>query len=540
MKTIAKIDISSKTVHYYLIASIALLFLSIHFSSTFLSLYGMDDVNYSRFAAAVVHGNHPGWNNPDHFAHRWIPIYFCAASYAIFGITIFSTSLFGLATTYLSCILLLQITKRSPAYVQYITVALYLLSYSTLFAAHRLWPDSGITFFLLATLYCYQQFQQNEKLHWGILFSVSIIALLVTNEMLIILAPALIYLFLTNSSKPATRKFQIISLLSLTTFLSIYLLLYYINTGNAFFRFQTLLANSYFNGCSFDQLPFTYTLKRVTYQLWQAFLLNGDAIALTLGLLGCYYRKKLPESKHASYLQPIFGILLLSSNFMSISFTNYVPLCQDARHFLFLLPLAAVCGAPLLSAYFNRPDEFRLVPIAFTILTIILFTIDSGEIKFIYLCVGVLLLLVFFLYRYRSFINFWKPFAIYAFFIVLLIRPCYDFMHPTYPKFHEQQLIINDLLQDESLKSAIVYANDPFTTEISEFLTQFDTSKIVARNLPILSMDTKPVFVLLDSSDGDSQFTGTTTISTTSHFRLLRVVSNDDFNKAYFNKLIRK
>jgi hypothetical protein len=456
-----------------------LLFLLIHHWLANLGFYGMDDINYARYAAALTHGNFIWFNSSDHFSHRWIPIIITGFFYWALGINDFTSALFGILSTMGTCWAILQLSKKSGRIIQTLSVVLFLLTYSALFASHRLWPDSGIAFFFLTALNSYLNFTTAHYRKHAICFTLCLFAILLSKETIILLIPLLVFIFLKDAVTGRHKNWWKTSILTGSILAFIYFVSYWYFTGDGLFRYHILLNNNYENSCSFNLLPFIYTLKRIGYELWLSFLKNGDALVFIPAICALFYGKKTSGDLNSTGLIPYFLILLLSSNFMSISYSSYIPLCQDPRHFMFLIPLSAIIAAHFLTRYFESPAEFNLLPLFYLTAFIVLFLINAGEIKFIYLLVFLFLLLNRFIQK-TSFPIKNIGFSLVLFSGIFLLRPLFDFIKPTYPQFEEHKKLAH-YIQSQVISGkgkVLVYTNDSFTTEMNEYFMKFENKSV--------------------------------------------------------------
>jgi hypothetical protein len=318
---------------------------------------------------------------------------------------------------------------------------------------------------------------------------------ILTKETIIIALPLFLIFFLKDIFKRQNLQFwKIVILLSLI-FSMAYLLYFKITTGEFFYRYSVLLKKSYFNECSFDKLPFIYTLRRIGYELWKAMLLNGDFLVLLPGIISVIYIKKIKRESIKRMDIFSFLILLVCSNFMSISVSSYVPLCHSPRHFLFLFPFAAITGGPMLYAYFKQPAKFILLPLAFAIVTVVIFVLNGGTTKYLYLLLTLLLVSC---YLFSVFKNKIFPFAAVILFTGLLfMNYVIDFIKPLYPYYWDEKEVIEKQFSGKNM-SATVFS-DGLSGELSEFFLKFKTG-----NLKFLSIDSArtvnngPLYFLLN------------------------------------------
>ncbi|WP_290792606.1 ArnT family glycosyltransferase [Flavihumibacter sp. UBA7668] len=456
-----------------------LFFLLLHHWLANLGFYGMDDINYARYAATLTQGDFNWFTSSDHFAHRWLPIIITGFFYWLFGINDFTSALFGILSTLGTCWAILQLSRKSGRTIQTFSAVLFLLTYSALFASHRLWPDSGIAFFFLTALNSYLNFSAENYRKHAIWFTICLFAIFLSKETIILFIPLLVFIFLKDTINGQHKKWWKTSIITGSILALIYFGSYWYFAGNGLFRYQVLLNNNYENSCTFNLLPFIYTLKRIGYELWLSFLKNSDALVLIPAICALLYRKKINSNLNPPGISLYFLILLLSSNFMSLSYSSYIPLCQDPRHFMFLIPLSAIISSNFLIRYFESPAEFNLLPLFYLIAFLTLYLINAGEIKFIYLLIFLFLLLNRFVQK-TTFPIKNVGISLILFSGIFLIRPLFDFIKPTYPQFEEHKKLAN-YIQNEAISkkdTVMVYTNDSFTTEMNEYFLKFENKAV--------------------------------------------------------------
>jgi hypothetical protein len=142
-------------------------------------------------------------------------------------------------------------------------------------------------------------------------------------------------------------------------------------TGSPWQRFDAIENNSYLNTCSYDQMPLSATLDRLSIEffrlIWNELLIIFLVIALIPRILFLVGSQELP--KEQSFYSNTIIILFLSMNFMTISLNSYNPTCLDIRHFLFVVPIMSVCSGHLLFFYIDEKSKvIKLSLILFSLL----------------------------------------------------------------------------------------------------------------------------------------------------------------------------
>ena len=146
-------------------------------------------------------------------------------------------------------------------------------------------------------------------------------------------------------------KFWIWTLSFSIVLLVIYFLVLHFVFGSAMIRFRALMSNAYINMCSYDSQTAAILFRRIGYEFLNMLTGQGMMAAVIFALAGIF-RTKIRNiisfhDKDSFFLLSTL-LLLLSSNFMTVSFTSYNPLCIDPRHYLFLIPAASLAAATVI------------------------------------------------------------------------------------------------------------------------------------------------------------------------------------------------
>lgn len=332
----------------YLLLFVA--FLLLYYFAAFDGYYGYDDITYARYAAQVAKGTFA--SNADHFSFRWGIIYPTGWLYKCFGIGDISTCLSTLLYTLLTLTGIYCATKRMGLWAATAAMALFSLDYYTLYFSHKLFADVAVTTFgFLALLFtALARYPNNTALKnvcWGVAMAVCLWGGFVSKETIYFLVPFLAYVFGVDIWQKQHRIFwsaAVVSGLLLAGAYATYMQLFF---GDIAYRFKAIEASSGSVGsCSYHLLPIEHLIHRLTIGLMQLWIGTGMVIALLFAPLSVdnNWRKTYQLKSPETYYQMAFGVLFLSFYYLSISFKHYIPMCLDGRHYLMLIPFAAVAS----------------------------------------------------------------------------------------------------------------------------------------------------------------------------------------------------
>jgi hypothetical protein len=450
----------------------------IHISFVFLGFYGSDDINYARYAAGIANNGISFEPATYHFQLRWTPVYSTAFFYKIFGINAFSSTLFS-ATAFALCgyIIYKTLLHDKPA-VLLLALTLFLFNYSVLFYMHRIMPDPAVCLSVLWMYHCYRAYflQSKKAFFYGACFALALLLAVISKESIVIALPLFLVLFVKDMLQRQRLHFWKYAGALSIVFIFLYLLYFKTATGDFFFRYHLLQEKAYQNICSFQDLPFKNTLERIGYKLWQAMFLNGDVLTLLPALAAVVYKNKVLPAAGERLDAFSFVFLLLLANFMSISFSHYVPLCQDPRHFMFVLPFAAILGGPMLYAYFKEPLKYIGLPLLYAAATIIMFLISAGANKYFLLLFTLLLGVHYFIFLYSRQRMVYES-AICLFVLLSAANYMKDFVRPQYPFYADHRKIIKKYFADNKT-AATVFSADDLSAELSEYFMGFETGRV--------------------------------------------------------------
>nr|MBS0037899.1 hypothetical protein [Saprospiraceae bacterium] len=172
-----------------------------------------------------------------------------------------------------------------------------------------------------------------------VLFVMGTLLIFLSKETFLIIYPFFLLLLAADLWKRERWEFWKKVLFSVIAFLLFYFLYYWVATGNPLMRVEALFHDRYISECTYDLQPTEVMIRRIAYGMWFNFMKFGALIPIGFVLL---LSKKYALSQGERFIFFSYLAVLLLSNFMTISYTSYVPLCDDTRHFLFVYPIAAM------------------------------------------------------------------------------------------------------------------------------------------------------------------------------------------------------
>lgn len=314
-------------------------------------------MEYARLATNLTRGYFDALN---HYSFRLTLICTTALCYEIFGINDWASAFPALLFSIGTLVLIYQILKAESWNILALGLALFVFNNWTFFYSDKLMPDVAVTFFVFSfgfVIYSYKYLPRKMPgFVYALLAALALFLGFNSKETVVLAAPWVIWLIGTDVIMQRSGKFWLQFVSFCGAFLLGYLCVCQLAFGDAFERFHAIVTNSYLNACSYDQQPFAETLKRITSGLIKLFLTTDLLLGLIIILTGLFFipvKSILKADSPKSFFIAASVILLISSNFMSISATSYVPMCLDPRHYLFIVPVVSVAATWVLRDCFN-------------------------------------------------------------------------------------------------------------------------------------------------------------------------------------------
>jgi len=337
---------STRNIRFFLFSIISLLYIVTRVV-IFKGFNGTDDLHYAMLASNILKGTYNPFTSGDIFSGRVLLVAWQALIYKVGGINIFTTQAGTLFAVLLSCYLtifkLLQVRSINAAIIG---ASLFYFSPVLTNATKGTLPDiyvvlAGIIVLLLWNKTLQQTNARKNILNGaGIGFTIAACMLVKETALVFFVLIACLAFFEKTRQASVTCLAMIVTLLICG---SIMAGVYYHYTGDALYRLQQVQNSNYYNPCSYDILPASFLITRLTYGIWKEFITYGFYPVLFSVAIIVY---RLLVDKNFSvfrykYIQ-YFIILLVTGLYFPFSIKGYQPLCSDTRHFLFLLPLG-VC-----------------------------------------------------------------------------------------------------------------------------------------------------------------------------------------------------
>ncbi len=443
---------------FLILAAFSALIVAYHIFG-YIGHYGYDDLHYAKISNDILNGR---INYNDHFTFRTPILFLTSLSYSVFGVSDFASSLPSILISLILLFIVFNLLKDIGNRTLIIGLALTALSNWFIFYSDKIMTDIYVALSVILSLYIIHQYRYRNENKRSIVFSLLLIFALLFGFMskgtIILIIPLLLYLFGLDILYKRNQKFWLYTILGGLVIILIYFVLIWLITGDLFKRFEAIANNSYLNLCSYDKQPVGILLKRILYEFFGLLIYQG----LTTGfifVLAILTRKgslrifKMEDSFSFWAISAI--LLLLSSNFMSISFTSYSPMCLDPRHYLFLVPVVSI-PASIIIKNFIEDKAFKISIIALLIgVTIISYFLPGDDFWKLYFPLS-LLFLAYLLFK-KSLLT--QTLFIALFMVILLIKPIAMIHYAQKINYGKQKEIFIDYILNSN-ENRVVITND--------------------------------------------------------------------------------
>jgi hypothetical protein len=305
---------------------------------------GADDLHYAFLSSKMLNGSYDMFFANDIFSARLLPVAYQALGFKLFGINDFSMSMPSLSLLIvLAYFICFKCGLQKNTYTAVLGSSLIYFNPVVITATSGNLPDVYIA--LIAVLVFYlikkniEHHTKQQQLFTGIFTGLLLLAgLFIKESILLIYAGTAIMLFYYRHK--ISGAFLIALLTVFFTGSAGYLYLCYIHTGNAFHHFVQIKNSAYFNPCSYNCLPKTELLKRLTITVPVNTIITG-AYPL-LFLLPVAFGYKRYKNFDSRFWKVALVSLILLAMYFPFSVFPYTPLCHEIRQFFFIFPFAVI------------------------------------------------------------------------------------------------------------------------------------------------------------------------------------------------------
>jgi len=417
--------------------------------------YGYDDLHYAELAKELLQGS---IDFEDHYAYRLTVVLFTALFYLIFGISDFSSSLPAILLTVTILLTVFNLLRKQGPRVLIIGLLLTTLSNWFLFYSDKLMPDIYVALsvtWALAIIHRYKFKNGNSytALH-AFLLSIALLFGFMSKGTIVLVVPLLLFLILTDIFLKRDVRFWIYSLISGMILMTLYLLVIWILTGDLLKRFEAIASNSYLNLCSYDQQGLKVLLKRIFFGFFELSIFQALSTGFIFVFAILFQRKGLRilrmDNSFSFFLVSAI-LLFLSSSFMSISLYSYSPMCLDPRHYLFLVPVAAVPASTIIAEFLENKKAGIQITLTLICVTAISFFLQGDSFWKLYLPLSLLFAIYYFVKTGKGVQNLF----IFLFAAILLLLPLNMISYARQVKYRKQKEILMEQVirnrQDRSI-----------------------------------------------------------------------------------------
>ena len=365
----------------YFILAAFILFTIAHHGYAFFGHYGFDDLHYARLANAFLQGE---VDYKDHYSYRFAILIPTALAYALFGVNDFASALSPLLCTFLILYLVFVALRQHSNFTLAIGLGLSACSNWLLYYSDKLMPDIYVALAVMLSVFIVDRYKYQSDQSQPQRYALGLVTALgfgwLAKETIVLTLPMLLVWMLVDVIQRRHLKFWGYTIIYGVLFLGAYFTLIWALTGNFLERLDAIASNSYLNACSYDQQSTQVLLKRLYYDFFA--LTSKEGILFSFVFIGAYlFRKEglrlFRQADSLSFYASSALLLFLASNFMSISLKAYVPMCLDPRHYLFLIPVAAVPAARIIGEFVEGKKYGLQILVGLTLAALFLYSING-------------------------------------------------------------------------------------------------------------------------------------------------------------------
>lgn len=359
--------------------------------------YGFDDVGgYGYYAKQWADGQ-AFFLDEDFFSYRWGFIAPTSVFYALFGINDDVSAIFPTLVYLATAFLVMRVLRLEKSWVAALAALLYGLDNWTLYYSDKLMADTSVALAVLLAFSAIarERFEASQSGQNALLLTASVFWGYLSKQSILLLFPVFIFLMLVDVAKGRHRRFWGYTVLGCTLIGSAYLAWIYALTGNPLERFvavnqgvvDNLGLGRSFAFCNYSIQESSALYERIFAEMGLKFLNSGLAFCLLLAvptLLSQRWTALWQTQTFTAYWSLVLLFSLVSTNFMTTSYQAYLPICPDIRHFLMLVPLAAIVAAPSVANFAKAKEKGGYFLLSFGIGAAVAVVFTTGNMRWLY------------------------------------------------------------------------------------------------------------------------------------------------------------
>jgi hypothetical protein len=441
---------------------------------------GSDDLHYAFLSSEVLNGNYDLFFANDIYSGRVVVVLYQALWFKMFGINDFSVCMPSISVliilAYLVCFKCgLQKNLRTALLGSSLIYFNPVVTRATLGNLPDVYIGliAVLVFVIIKNNIEYSSKRQN--IFWGVIAALLLITGFFVKESIVLIYVGVAVL-LVYFRKKISKNFVKALIPGFFIGSAAYLMFYYINTGDFFYRFVQIKNAAYFNGCSYQCLPKIDLLKRLTITVpLVAVLTSAYPLLLSTTVL---FGRRLQSFSATGYWKITFISLFILALYFPFSIAPYIPLCHDMRQFFFLFSFAVIIYLAHLQDVMMVQKELKKNNITGSIVFVSVILISlffTPYNKWGIFCNGLLSLI--FIINIFSNKKLNHLFLFLAMPFILWLSTSYTIFKKQHEGYRELKRIQSELKQAKNSHSNIYYFLTNDTKTHFALINQFDTSK---------------------------------------------------------------
>lgn len=489
------------------------LLLLVHHFWGYYGHYGFDDIGgYGYYAKQWADGQ-AFFLNEDFFSYRWGFIAPTGVFYALFGVNDHVSAILPTIIYLSTALLVMRVMHLEKWQVVAFAALLYGLDNWTLYYADKLMADTSVALAVLLAFSAIarERFEASQSGQNALLLTASVFWGYLSKQSILLLFPVFVILLIIDVKKGRHRRFWGYTVLACTLVGMGYLVWIYALTGNPFERFvavnqgvvDNLGAGRSFSFCNYGIQEWSVLYYRIFAEMGLKFLDSGLALSLLLAvptLLTQRWTALWQTQNFTAYWSFVLFLSLLSSNFMTTSYEAYLPICPDIRHFLMLVPLAAIVAAPSVINFAKTKEKGVYFLLSFGVGAGIALYWTNGNMRWLY--VGIFLLIILRLLLPNNLYSKWTFLSMLLF---ILMAPAASSMKTTLQEssYLEQRALIYEQFKDKKEPSIVItnIVGRNTARYLMEYEEEANSKFYTYEQIPQLSLSTDTTVYVLANGD---------------------------------------